>query len=241
MKKNGKELINVPQKDLNIKPLTKKEIREACIDGNTPRGLRINKEIIDGLNFIRKHPRSVTFFGSSKLKEDNPYYQKAKNLAQKIVKETGYTIVTGGGPGIMEGANKGAREAGGNSLGLGIDLPNQKRLNSHVTDSVEFHYFFTRKVSLAFSAETYLFFPGGYGTLDEFFEILTLVQTKKIEKVPIILVGSEFWNMVDQLLKEHLYEKFKTIDKTDLDLYTITDDEEEIVKIIKNAPLRKED
>jgi len=241
MDKN-KKTVNLQQKNLGIKPLTMKEISDACpIDNRETRGKKVGQEISDGLAFIRKYPKSVSIFGSAKLDKDNLYYEKARSLAKKIVQETGYAVTSGGGPGIMEGANRGASEGGGDSLGLGIELPYEQRINPYVTDSFEFYYFFTRKVSLAFSAEAYIYFPGGLGTLDEFFEIVTLVQTGKIQKVPIILVGDEYWKPIDTLIREHLLEKFGTIDEEDVELYTITEDEDEIIKIIESAPLRKED
>ncbi|PIP86664.1 TIGR00730 family Rossman fold protein [Candidatus Campbellbacteria bacterium CG11_big_fil_rev_8_21_14_0_20_44_21] len=220
-------------------PLTIEEVHQACLvtDG---RAGRIGKEIQEGIDFVRKHPRSVSFFGSARFSEKEPDYQKARILAKKIVEETGYTVVSGGALGIMEGANRGAKEAGGNSLGLNILLPDEQIINPYVTESFTFYYFFTRKVSLAFSAETYIFFPGGFGTLDEFFEILTLVQTGKIEKVPIILVGNKYWQPIDRIIREHLYEKYGTISKDDPNLYIITENESEIIDIIKKAPIRKE-
>jgi hypothetical protein len=192
------------------------------------------------LDFIKKHPRSVTFFGSSRFTEDNPHYQKARAIAKKISQELNYAVVTGGGPGIMEAANRGASEVGGASLGFGIELPDQQRLNPYVKNAAMFRYFFTRKVSLAFSAETYLFFPGGLGTLDEFFELATLIQTKKIPPVPIILVGNEFWQPIHNFMKKVLYEKHKSIDESDMKIYTMTEDEDEILDIIRNAPMRNE-
>ena len=138
----------------------------------------------------------------------------------------------------MEAANRGAFEAEGRSLGLNIKLPHEQVRNPYVTDSVDFYYFFVRKVMLSFAAEAYVFFPGGFGTFDEFFEILTLVQTKKIENVPIFLVGNEYWNamkqhiMIDQMLKN------KTIDEEDLNLFTITEDEDAIVDAIQDVPIR---
>jgi uncharacterized protein (TIGR00730 family) len=241
MKPEEKKKVNLPSRDLRVRPLTFKEMREVCVPKDlASRDLKINKEIIDGLEFVKKHPKSVTFFGSARFKKDNPYYQKARKLAKKIVKETGYAVVTGGGPGIMEGGNMGASEAKGESLGLTIELPTEQRINPYVTDSISFYYFFTRKLSLAFSAEAYIYFPGGFGTLDEFFEILTLVQTGKIERVPIVLVGENYWKPIEKLLREQLKEKFKTIDEGDLNLFTITEDEDQIIDIIKSAPLRKE-
>ena len=242
MEREDKKIVNLPSKELHIKPLTRKEVQQVCFPENlVPRNLKINNEIIKGLDFVREHPKSVTFFGSAKFKEDHPYYKKAQSIAKRVVEELGHAVLSGGGPGIMEGANKGASLGGGHSLGMTIELPTEQRINPYVTESIEFYYFFTRKLSLTFSAEAYLYFPGGYGTLDEFFEILTLVQTGKIEKMPIILVGEDYWRPIEKLLKEHLLEKFKTIEDDDLDLFTITDDEDQIIEIIKNAPLRKED
>ena len=181
---------------------------------------------------------SVTFFGSARLREGNPHYDMARRLAARIASELGYAVMTGGGPGIMEAGNRGAKEAGGDSVGLSIELPNEQGTNQYVTDVEEFHYFFSRKVSMTFSAEAYLYFAGGFGTLDEFFEILTLVQTKKIEPVPIILVGKDFWQGLIEYAQNTLLPA-GTISESDLDLITVTDDEEEILSIIKNAPIRE--
>jgi len=234
-KKEIKKSVNLPDAKLKRKPFTRKELLEASKE----RVSRISKEFTAGFEFINHYPKSVTFFGSTRLKNDNKYHQKALLLAEEISK-LGYTVVTGGGPGIMEAANHGAKNIGGPSLGFNIKLPFEQVLNPYVTKSQSFYYFFSRKVALSFSAEAYLYFPGGYGTLDEFFEILTLVQTNKIPKVPIVLVGSEFWEPLDKFIREHLFEKYKTIDKRDYSLYKITDDEKEILKIIKNAPMRDE-
>jgi uncharacterized protein (TIGR00730 family) len=198
---------------------------------------KIEKEFIDGFNFIKNHTRSVTFFGSARTPTTDNDYVTAEKLAARICKELGYSVLTGGSIGIMEAANRGAFNAGGNSLGLNIKLPNEQRENSFLTEAIEFNYFFSRKVCLSFSAEAYVYFPGGFGTMDELFEILTLVQTGKIAKVPIILVGSYFWNNFDAFIKENLLVN-KKIDAGDLDFYTITDDEDKIMEIIKNAPIR---
>jgi uncharacterized protein (TIGR00730 family) len=199
----------------------------------------INQEFVNGLGFIRNSKKSVTIFGSARLGEDNPHYQKARRLG-RLISEAGFDIITGGGPGIMEAANRGAFESEccGASLGMNIELPMEQVLNPYVEDYVNFYYFFTRKVSLAFSAEAYIYFPGGFGTLDELFEILTLVQTKKIEPVPILLVGEDFWKPIHDLIQDHLLHDFETISKPDLNCYTITDDEDKILEIVKNAPLR---
>ena len=137
----------------------------------------------------------------------------------------------------MEAGNRGAHEAGGKSLGLDIQLPHEQNANPYTTDSVSFYYFFSRKVCLSFSAEAYVFFPGGFGTLDEFFEILTLVQTGKITPVPIILFGKSYWKHIDKVIKKLLLKK-KLIDPQDPKLYTITDSIDEAVEIIKQAPIR---
>jgi uncharacterized protein (TIGR00730 family) len=199
-----------------------------------------NKEFEKGYNLIKRYPRSVSILGSARLGEDSPYYQRARNLCNKIVKELGYAVVTGGGPGIMEGANRGAFEVGGASLGFNIILPKEQSINKYVTESVDFEYFFSRKTLLFFGSESYVYFPGGYGTLDEFFEMITLIQTGKINPAPIILVGREFWEPVVNLMKDLLLEKFNTINLEDLNIFKIVDDENEIIQIIKNAPFRQQ-
>ncbi len=236
-KETGKKkgILNLPDAKLTRTPHTRKEL----LAESKNRVSRITKEFTAGFEFINHYPKSVTFFGSTRLNKDNAYHKKALYLAEKISK-LGYAIVTGGGPGIMEAANHGAYNIGGPSLGFNIQLPNEQVLNPYVTKSQSFYYFFSRKVALSFSAEAYLYFPGGYGTLDEFFEILTLVQTNKIPKVPIILVGSEFWKPLDEFIENHLLEKNKTINKKDFLLYQIIDNDEKILEIIKKAPMRDE-
>lgn len=215
------------------KPLTLMEISEAT----RKRLTLISAEFKNGFEFINNYPRSVTFFGSARTKEDDLYYQKARRLAGRIASELRYAVITGGGPGIMEAANRGAYEAGGNSLGLNISLPKEQENNPYLTDEQEFHYFFSRKVCLAFSAEAYLFFPGGFGTLDEFMEILTLVQTGKIPAAPIIMIGEEFWSPLEDIFRKGLLQN-KMIEEKDLSLYTVTDDEDKVLDIIKAAPVR---
>ena len=199
----------------------------------------ISREFKNGFEELKKHPKSVTIFGSSHSTPASPHYRQAQELAYKIVKELGYTIITGGGPGIMTAANLGAEEAQGNSLGFVIDLPSEQHKNAYLNTSVSFKYFFSRKAMLAFSAEAYVFFPGGYGTFDELFSIITLVQTNKIPRIPIILVGKDFWNAFKDFMKAYMLEKHHAIESADLDLFIITDNTNKVIDIIKTAPVLK--
>jgi len=214
-------------------PLSANEIHQASQE----RVYEISREFTAGFRFLERFPRSVTIFGSARSSEDNPYYILARHLGGRIASELSYTVTTGGGPGIMEAANRGAKEAGGHSVGLTIRLPKEQVMNAYLTDHVDFYYFFSRKVCLTYSAEAFLFFPGGYGTLDEFFELVTLLQTRKIPRVPVILVGVEYWQKVISFLKDDLLSR-GNIDTEDLDLFTITDNEDAILEVIKAAPVR---
>ncbi len=212
--------------------------RAAMQKVSAERVAEIAKEFTDGFKFLQDFPKSVTFFGSTQSKETDPYYDSARKLSNRIVKELGYSVVSGGGPGIMEAADRGAFEAGGNSVGLLIKLPNAQPTNAYIKKSVSFYYFFARKVCLAFGAEVFIFYPGGYGTLDEFFEIITLIQTKKIAGAPIICVGSEYWNK----LRDFIYTEIRSrgfIEESDLDLFTICDNHDEIIEAIKKVPVRE--
>ena len=237
MEKNGSKISQYRKLCCEAElPLTLQKVEEAI----KKRMVVINGEFESGFELIKKYPRSVTFFGSSRFTEDSEYFKRAADLSARIVKELNYAVVSGGGPGIMEAANKGAYEAGGDSLGLIIKLPQKFNENKYLTDFREFGFFFSRKVILSFSAETYIFFPGGFGTMDELLEIVTLVQTKKIPKVPIILVGKKHWNKVDGFIRETLFQDINSIDEEDMDIYKIVDSDDEIIEIIKKAPLRKE-
>jgi uncharacterized protein (TIGR00730 family) len=217
-------------------PLTMAEIDQLIKN----RMKRANKELNAGYDLIKKYPRSVSILGSARFKPDNPYYQQAESLARRIAKELNYAVVTGGGPGIMEAANKGAYEAGGKSIGFTIRLPKEQSTNKYVTEHVDFEYFFSRKTLLFFSAETYVYYPGGFGTMDELFEILTLIQTGEIPRVPVVLVGKEFWQPLMDSIKEELLIDEKTIDLKDTYIYKITDSEDEVMEIIKKAPFRQD-
>jgi len=214
-------------------PLTKEELQAEI----GARIKRIDKEFCAAFEFITSYPRSVTFFGSARTARGSEHYNQARALAAKIVRELGYTILTGGSAGIMEAANRGAFEAGGESLGLNIKLPREQPANEYTTASIDFSYFFVRKVALSFAAESYVFFPGGFGTLDEFFEIITLVQTHKIRRVPIFLVGKDYWEPLQKFIKDNMYEIHQAISRHDMDLYRITDDGNEIVDAIRNVPV----
>jgi len=198
---------------------------------------KISDEFTKGFDFIKNCNGSVTFFGSARTKEGDEDYERARTLGKRIAEELKYTIFTGGGPGIMEAANRGAYEAGGKSVGFTINLPMEQVTNKYLTDHLGFYYFFSRKVCLTYSAEAFVYFPGGFGTYDELFEILTLVQTNKIEKVPIILVGNGYWGKFKKHLEDNILKERK-IDKDDLDLFTITDDLDEVIEIIKNTSIR---
>lgn len=212
----------------------KREIIERELRKETSERLsRIDQEFADGFDLINKYNDTVSIFGSARFQPDHPYYQKARDIAAALSDE-GYAIVTGGGKGIMEAGDRGANEAGGEAIGLNIKLPHEQVLNPYTTDSMAFRYFFTRKVMLAFGARAYLYFPGGFGTLDEFFEILTLMQTKKMPLAPIILVGNEYWTALDMYIKAYLLEGMHTISPGDESLYSITEDIEVIKAIINH-------
>lgn len=195
---------------------------------------QISREFTGGFEFLADYEKSVTFFGANQFREGNPYYENARELASRVVKELNCPVISGGGPGIMEAANRGAYEASGDSLGLLITLPDGQVTNKYITKSFSSYYFFVRKVLLSFSAEAFIFFPGGFGTLDEFFEILTLVQTRKIADVPIICVGSEYWNELKEFMKREQLSR-GVIKPEDLNLFQIIDDHAEIIEIIKKT------
>lgn len=202
------------------------------VNSPTWRIFRIMSEFVDGFTFLANFQKTVTFFGSARLGPDHPYYQLARDLGFRLSK-MGYTIVTGGGPGIMQAGNQGAVEAGGNSVGLNIQLPFEQRENAYVKQSASFHYFFSRKVMLDYSAEAYVFFPGGFGTLDEFYELVTLIQTGKMDRaVPVVLMGRDFWEPLVNWMEDVMLNKLHTIKPDDLKVWKLTDDIEEAVKLV---------
>jgi len=203
-------------------------------DNEAPwRVFRIMTEFVSGFDFLKQYEKAVTFFGSARFDENHPDYKEAEELARQLCHE-GFTIISGGGPGIMEASNRGASgECQGKSVGLNIQLPKEQRVNPYVKESIAFHYFFTRKVMLSFASQMYIFYPGGFGTLDEFFELVTLVQTKKIQSVPIILVGNHFWEPLLKWFEESLYKKHQTIEREDMSIYYLAKDSEEAWRIIR--------
>lgn len=199
---------------------------------------RIMAEFVEGFEFLSQLQREVTVFGSSRLKSTHPYYKEARKLTRLCAKGK-YTVITGGGPGIMEAANRGAFETGGQSVGLDISLPLEQRRNKYVNKSKGFHYFFTRKVMLSASAQAYVFFPGGFGTMDELFEMATLIETGKMSsEVPIILVGKDFWDPMLAWIKTKFVKELKTIEPKDIKLFRLVDSAEEAYQIISQTTER---
>ena len=191
---------------------------------------KIIGDFIDGFEVMPTYLPSVTIFGSARVEEGNKYYEAARELAFKLSKK-GFSIVTGGGPGIMEAANRGAFEADGNSIGLNIKLPKEQKPNKYLTETLNFNYFFARKVMLVKYATAFVLFPGGFGTLDELTETLTLIQTKKLKPFPVILYGNEYWNGFVQWLND-VVVKDGYIDKEDTELFKQIDNIDEIVDYI---------
>jgi len=204
----------------------------------TWRIFRIMAEFVDGFQFLSESEKEVTIFGSARLEPHTKWYKEAVKLGESLAKE-GYIVMTGGGPGIMEAGNKGAFKVNKNlSYGLNIQLPSEQRINRYVGKSVAFYYFFTRKVMLAASSQVYIYFPGGFGTVDEFSEILTLIQTGKMQKTPIVLVGKEFWQPMVDWFEKSMAKDFKTIGPKDTKLFTVVDKAEDVMKVVRKSKER---
>jgi uncharacterized protein (TIGR00730 family) len=195
------------------------------------RVFRIQAELIDGIETLINLGPAISIFGSARLPESSPYYQDAITVAQQL-SQAKFSIISGGGPSIMEAANKGAYKQGGKSVGLNIALPHEQQPNPNQDISLTFRYFFVRKLMFVKSSMGYVVFPGGFGTLDEFFEALTLIQTQKIREFPVILYGSSFWSGLIDWLKEQVLT-IGCIDEDDLDLFQIVDTPEEVLPIIQ--------
>jgi hypothetical protein len=197
------------------------------------RALRILSEFVEGFDTLADLPPAVSVFGSARSKPDSPECEMAADLGAALA-EAGYAVITGGGPGVMEAANRGATEAGGMSVGLGIELPFEQGLNDWVDIGIDFRYFFVRKTMFVKYAQAFVVLPGGFGTLDELFEAITLVQTKKVTRFPVILMGTAYWAGLVDWIKRTLLDDGK-ISPADLDLIQMTDDVDEAVRIIVAA------
>lgn len=193
---------------------------------------RIMSEFVDGFETLPNYLPAVSIFGSSRMKRGSKYYELAREIAKRLARE-GFSVITGGGPGIMEAANRGAKEAKGNSIGLNIELPQEQLPNKYITALFNFRYFFCRKVMFVKHATAFIIMPGGFGTLDEFFEALTLIQTERIKQFPIIVVGKEYWKGMFDWMRDHML-KSKLIDEKDMHIYKIMDDPREVVEEIKS-------
>lgn len=192
---------------------------------------RIMAEFVDGFEELKDVGPAVSMFGSARILPTHPMYQAAEKTAALLVK-AGYAVITGGGPSIMEAGNKGATEAGGHSIGLNIDLPFEQKANPYINHLINFHYFFCRKVCFVKYAKAFVIFPGGYGTIDELSESLTLIQTMRMERFPVILYGSAYWKgLLDWFEGSMLHEG--CIDAKDLEIMQVVDKPEDVVKIIK--------
>ena len=195
---------------------------------------KIMGELVEGYEKLSQLGPCVSIFGSARTKPDNKFYKETVEISESIVK-LGLGVITGGGPGIMEAANKGAQKAGGVSVGLNIDLPHEQMPNPFIDSDkvIDFDYFFVRKVMFVRYAQAFVVMPGGFGTLDEFFEAITLIQTNKIERFPVILYGSEFWSGCIEWIKNIVCKKFNNVSEDEMFLFELVDSKNEIIEILK--------
>lgn len=200
----------------------------------TWRIFRIMAEFVEGFEAMGELGPAVTVFGSARTPPDNPYYQMAVDLSAKLVEQE-FAVITGGGPGIMEAANKGAIEAGGRSVGLNITLPMEQQPNPYQNLELNFHYFFVRKVMFVKYASAFVIFPGGFGTMDEFFESMTLIQTLKIAPFPVICMGTEFWSGLIDWVREVMLEREANISPEDMDRFIVTDDIDHVAQLLRDC------
>lgn len=193
---------------------------------------KIMGEFVNGFETLEKTKKAITIWGSARTPEDDQWYIKAVETSRLLVAK-GYSVITGGGPGIMEAGNRGATLAGGESIGLNIELPHEQKPNPYIKTLINFRYFFTRKVMFVKYTKGFIIFPGGFGTLDEFAEAMTLIQTKKTHKFPVVLVGSAYWDGLVKWMQENLVSR-GYIDKTDMDLFTVVEEPSEAVARIES-------
>lgn len=212
-------------------PGKNKIIREKLIAAAEGRLESVVDEFEQAFNILSRHEKTVTIFGSARKPQDDAITMGAYDLSARLAR-AGYAVMTGGGHGVMEASNRGAYEAGGASLGFNIKLPHEQTLNEYTTENFEFQHFFGRKVSMTLDSSAFIYFPGGFGTFDELFEILALIQTRKIDRVPVILVGSEFWRPWDTAIRETMLDKYKTITYEETELYRIYDNYDDIINFI---------
>ncbi len=203
---------------------------------------KVLSEFVDGFETLNQIGPCVSVFGSARTKPDQPYYQLAVEIAKQLT-EAGYGVITGGGPGIMEAGNKGAALAGGKSVGLNINLPFEQSHNPFIDPdkNLNFRYFFVRKVMFVKYAQAFVALPGGFGTMDELFEVLTLIQTRKISPVPVILVGTKYWQGLKDWIQTIMMESERNINPQDLELLPIVDEPEEVIRIIDAFYAQKEE
>lgn len=202
--------------------------------GESWRLFKIIGEFVEGVETLHDIGPAVSIFGSARIKPDDPIYQKAERIAALFVKNK-FAVITGGGGGVMEAANKGAAETGGQSIGLNITLPSEQKPNLYSNIKLEFKYFFIRKVMFIKYATAYVIMPGGFGTLDELFESVTLIQTQRIKPLPVIMVGTDYWGGLKNWIKSNLMMKEKMISPNDFEILQVMDDPEEIVKAVKKV------
>lgn len=198
---------------------------------------RVDEELRRGFGTLARVGKAVSIFGSARTAQSDPMYAAARDLARRLGKER-FAVITGGGPGIMEAANRGASEAGVPSIGLGIDLPQEQSLNEWVDVPLDFHYFFTRKVMFVRYASAFVVFPGGFGTLDELFEAATLRQTEKIRWFPIVLFGTDYWGGLVDWLRDPVQSEGK-VSADDVDLIEVTDDPERVLELVRDVEHRR--
>lgn len=210
----------------------------AFVDTDPWRVLKIMAEFVQGFGGLADIPTAICAFGSARVAESDPMYAACQEVGRRLA-EAGFAVITGGGPGLMEAANRGCREGGGLSIGCNIELPFEQRMNPYVDVGLQFQYFFARKLMFVKYSEGYVIFPGGYGTLDELFEALTLIQTGKAQDFPVVLFGSEYWSGLVRWLHDTMLTEGK-IAEPELAIFTVTDDPAEVVPIIRAALKRKD-
>lgn len=224
---------DAPQKSTTDRRLLTHNPNTDWLHNDTWRVLRIQSEFVDGFGALAEIPPAVTVYGSARLTEDSPYYQWGFDLG-KALAEAGYATITGGGPGMMEAANRGCYDADGLSIGLGIELPHEQHLNDWVDLGMNFRYFFVRKTMFLKYSQAFICLPGGFGTLDELFESLVMVQTEKVENHPVVLMGTEFWSGLIDWMRDRLVA-MGLISPGDMDLFLVTDSIEEAVEYIETS------